>query len=253
MAADEQAGPAIILVEPQLGENIGMAARAMANCALTDLRLVRPRDGWPNPDADAAAAGADAVLTAARLYDGTAEAVADLSRVYATTVRTRGMVKPAVTPRRAAEEMRAGAAAGERAGVLFGPERAGLANDDVALADAVLRAPLNPAFVSLNLAQAVLLVGYEWYLQASSAPERRLEKGGAKAAPRAELENFFQRLEAALDAAGYFRQAERKPMMRRSIRAIFTRAGLTEQEVNTLHGIVSALVSGGHKTPRSGR
>ena len=153
-------GPAVILVEPQLGENIGTAARAMMNCALDDLRLVRPRDGWPSAKAVAAASGADAVLERARLYPSVEAAIADLVHVYAATARDRGVVRRVVTPRRAAAEIRTHLAAGEACGVLFGPERTGLLNDDVVLADTVLTIPLNPGFSSLNLAQAVLIVGY---------------------------------------------------------------------------------------------
>src|SRR5262249_24777068 len=156
-------GPAIILVEPQLGENIGTAARAMLNCGLDDLRLVRPRDGWPNDKAISAASGADAVLDKARLYPSAEAAIADLGHVYASTARDRYMVKREVTPRRAAEEMVGFLAAGESSGVLFGPERIGLLNEHIALADTVVTVPLNPAFSSLNLAQAVLIVGYEWF------------------------------------------------------------------------------------------
>ncbi|MGH7091855.1 MAG: RNA methyltransferase, partial [Stellaceae bacterium] len=156
-------GPAIVLVEPQLGENIGTAARAMYNCGLTDLRLVRPRDGWPNAKAQAAASGADPVLDRARLYDSVEAAIAELTRVYATTARDRYMVKRMLTPRAAATELRDFAAQGEACGILFGPERTGLLNVHVAAADTVVTVPLNPAFSSLNLAQAVLIVGYEWF------------------------------------------------------------------------------------------
>ena len=234
-------GPAIVLVDPQLGENIGMVARAMLNCSLDELRLVRPRDGWPNPAAESAAAGADEVLAHARLFETTAAAVADLQRVYATTARPRGMVKPVVTPRRAAAELRAALAGGVRAGVLFGPERAGLVNDDVALADAVLSVPLNPAFASLNLAQAVFVVGYEWLLGAAEVPERALPLGATRPATKAELIGLFERLEAALDARGFLYPAEKRPTMVRNLRNLFQRAQLTEQEVRTLHGIVSLL------------
>src|SRR3954465_8966169 len=163
-------GPAIILVEPQLGQNIGTAARAMANCGLDDLRLVRPRDGWPSDKAVAAASGADSVLDKARLYPSIAAAIADLSHVYASTARDRYMVKRELTPRHAAEEMREFLARDEPCGVLFGPERTGLVNDDVALADTVITVPLNPAFSSLNLAQAVLIVGYEWFTARTEPP-----------------------------------------------------------------------------------
>src|SRR5215470_12888415 len=184
-------GPAVILVEPQLGENIGTAARAMMNCGLDDLRLVRPRDGWPSDKAVAAASGADTVLAKARLYPSVPAAVADLIHVYAATARDRGMVRREVTPRHAAQEMRGWLAAGEPCGVLFGPERTGLVNDDVALADTVLTVPLNPGFSSLNLAQAVLIVGYEWFASGAEAPPEVLHRGGSRPANKEELLNFF--------------------------------------------------------------
>ncbi len=288
-------GPVVILVDPQLGENIGMVARAMLNCGLGELRLVRPRDAWPNPAAEAAASGAEEVLAHARLFETTAEAladlqrvyattarprgmlktlvtprqaaaesaasgaeevlaharlfettaeaVADLQRVYATTARPRGMLKPVVTPRRAAAELRAALARGARAGVIFGPERSGLVNDDVALADAVLSVPLNPAFTSMNLAQAVFVVGYEWLLGAAEVPERALPLGAARPATKAELLGFFERLEAALDAAGFLQPVEKRPNMVRNLRNLFQRAELSAQEVRTLHGIVTALTA----------
>ena len=236
-------GPAIVLVDPQLGENIGMVARAMLNCGLEELRLVRPRDGWPNPAAESAAAGAHGVLERARLFASTAEAVADLQRLYATSARPRGMLKPVVTPRRAAAELRAALAQGMRAGVIFGPERAGLVNDDVALADAVLSVPLNPAFASLNLAQAVFVLGYEWLLGETEVPARALPLGAARPATKAELLGFFERLEAALDRAGFLQPVEKRPAMVRNLRNLFQRAELSEQEVRTLHGIVSALTA----------
>jgi len=204
-------GPAVILVEPQLGENIGMVARAMLNCGLTDLRLVNPRDPWPNAAARAAASGAVEVLDAARLFATAAAAVADLQRVLATTARSRDMALPVLTPRRAAEDMRSALGRGERAGILFGPERAGLNNDDVALADAVLMVPLNPAFASLNLAQAVLIVGYEWFQAAAPAAPRRLERRGAVRATKADLLHLFARLEWALDESGFLHPVEKRP------------------------------------------
>ncbi len=235
-------GPAVVLVDPQLGQNVGMAARAMLNCGLVELRLVRPRDGWPNPAAEAAAAGATEVLDRARLFDTTAGAVADLDRVYAASARPRDMVKPVLTPRAAAAEMRAAHQAGEAVGVLFGPERSGLTNDDLALADRVLEVPLNPAFASLNLAQAVLVVGYEWFQAGDTRAPRRLPRGGARPATKAELLNLFDRLEAGLDGAEFFHPPEMRPGMRRNLRNIFQRADLTEVEVNTLHGVVTALL-----------
>ncbi|MCH8001443.1 MAG: RNA methyltransferase, partial [Proteobacteria bacterium] len=170
-------------------------------------------------------------------------AVADLGRVYATTARPRGMLKPVVTPRRAAAELRAALARGARAGVIFGPERSGLVNDDVALADAVLSVPLNPAFTSMNLAQAVFVVGYEWLLGEAEVPERALPPGAARPATKAELLGFFERLEAALDAAGFLQPVEKRPNMVRNLRNLFQRAELSGQEVRTLHGIVTALTA----------
>ncbi len=234
-------GPAIILVDPQLGENIGTAARAMLNCGLTDLRLVRPRDGWPNEKARTASSGADVVVEGARLFATTAEAIADLNRVYATTARQRGMTKRVVTPRRAAGEMRKAVAAGEKVGILFGRERSGLENDDIALADAVVAVPLNPRFASLNLAQAVLLVGYEWFQTGAAAPASQLIVNETRPATKAELQNFFTQLERRLVTSGFLRNEEKRPSMVRNIRNLFQRAGLTEQEVKTLHGIVGDL------------
>src|SRR5436309_1267357 len=184
-------GPAIILVEPQLGENIGTAARAMLNCGLTDLRLVRPRDGWPSEKARAAASGADIVIDGARLFDDVAGAIADLQHVFATTARGRHMVQRIVTPRQAVGEMREAAVAGRACGVVFGPERAGLTNDDLALADTVISVPLNPAFASLNLAQAVLLIGYEWFAADDATPAVELAVGTSAPATKVELGHFF--------------------------------------------------------------
>lgn len=234
-------GPAIILVDPQLGENIGTSARAMLNCGLTDLRLVRPRDGWPSDKARAAASGADKVIDGARLYDSTADAIADLNRVYATTARQRGMIKRVTTPRRAASEMRKSSAGGQKIGILFGRERSGLENDDIALADAVIAVPLNPGFASLNLAQAVLLVGYEWFQAGDKTPASQLIVNETQPATKAELANFFTQLEKRLIASGFLRNEEKRPSMVRNIRNLFQRAGLTRQEVNTLHGIVGDL------------
>jgi tRNA/rRNA methyltransferase len=235
------AGPSIILVEPQLGENIGTAARAMMNCALDDLRLVRPRDGWPSAKAVAAASGADAVLDKARLYPSVAAAIADLVHVYATTARERGFVRRVVTPHQAAAEMRAHLDKHEACGVLFGPERTGLLNDDVALADTVLTVPLNPGFASLNLAQAVLVVGYEWFMTGAEMQAETLRRGGSRPGTKAELLNFFEHLEEALVANGFLRHPESRPHMVRNLRSLFQRAQLTEQELRTLHGVVTAF------------
>jgi tRNA/rRNA methyltransferase len=245
------AGPAVILVEPQLGENIGFAARAMLNCGLTDLRLVRPRDGWPNPKAEAAASGADPVIGKARLFDTVEAATADLKRLYASTARLREMVKPVLTPRRAALEMRAARAEGERIGILFGPERMGLTNDHVALADAIVYVPLNPAFASLNLGQAVLLIGYEWWQAGSEFPDTHTPLGRSARATRAQLLGLFEHLEHELDACGFLRNLEKRPSVVRNLRNLLERAALTSQEVRTLRGVIANLVE--PKVVRAGR
>ena len=244
-AAGERAlGPAIILVEPQLGENIGMVARAMFNCALSDLRLVRPREPWPNEKAIAAAAGADLVIASTRLYETTADAVADLVCVYAMTARSRAMNKRVVKPRQAASELRNAARQGTAGGVLFGKEAKGLPNDDVALADAIVTVPLNPGFQSLNLAMAVLLLGYEWFLGAANGPPAQdMMMKNTRPATKAELEGFHQHLERELDACGFLRVAEKRPIMVRNLRNLFARAQLSEQEVRTLRGVIACLVS----------
>jgi len=240
----DSTAPIVVLVRPQLGQNIGMCARAMANCGLSALRLVAPRDGWPNPEATAAAAGADDILDTVEVFPDTAAAIADCTRVYATTARPRGQVKPVVTPRQAAAELRAAGGRDGRTAVLFGPERTGLENDEVALADAVVFAPLNPAFTSLNLAQAVLLVAHEWWMAADATPPRKLHAAGpgGALATKAELDNLLGRLEAALEQANYYLVPEKRPSARRNIRNIFARARLTKAEVETLHGVLSALI-----------
>ena len=246
MNAADLGAPAVILVAPQLAENIGAVARAMLNCGLTDLRLVRPRPTWPHPRAVAAAAGADAVLDGARIFATTEEALADLHYVYATTARPREGVKAVVTARAAAAEACERLPRGERSGYLFGPERTGLENDDVALADALLTVPLNPDFSSLNLAQAVLVAAYEWRMAADTTPGRTLATGRAEAATKAEVLDFFARLEAELDDCGFLRNTEMRPTMVRNIRSIFYRAGLMAHEVRTLHGIVTGLTQRPH-------
>lgn len=234
-------GPVVVLVQPQLGENIGFAARAMLNCGLTEMRLVAPRDGWPNEKARAVAAGADIVIDGARIFDTTADAVADLSRVFAATARNRDMIMPVMVPRRAAAELRAEMAAGVPCGLLFGPERSGLTNDDLAQADTVVQVPLNPGFSSLSLPQAVLLLAYEWFQAGVDAPDEVLEIGRNEPASKAELENFFLRLEATLDTRDFFHIEDKRPSMVRNIRNLFQRTRLTDQEVRMLHGILSAL------------
>ena len=244
--------PAIILVQPQLGENVGAAARAMLNCGLDDLRLVSPRDGWPNPQAVASATGAAAsVLERARLFESTGEAVADLQWIYATTARHRDMLKELATPEEAALQLYRAAAMGERGGFLFGPERTGLHNDDVALADRVLRIPLNPEFPSLNLGQAVLLVAHACFRCAGDepAPIPLSQQSVSRRATSGELQNLFEHLEQELDASGFLRLREKRAIVVRNLRNLLHRATLQRHEVKTLHGIVSAL-SGRRKDGR---
>jgi tRNA/rRNA methyltransferase len=235
-------GPAVILVEPQLGENIGTAARAMFNCGLTELRLVAPRDGWPNKKAVAAASGADIVLERAQVFATLEDAVADLRHVYATTARDRYMVKRILTPRQGAAEMRRFMSEGETCGLVFGRERTGLVNDHIALADTVLTVPLNPAFSSLNLAQAVLLVGYEWFTSGDETPAEQLVTGHSKPATKEELLRFFGHFEEELDRSGFLRTADKRPGMIRNLRNLFQRAQCTAQELRTLHGVITAFV-----------
>jgi tRNA/rRNA methyltransferase len=234
-------GPAIILVRPQLGENIGASARAMLNCGLTDLRIVNPRDGWPSPQAVRASSGADVVIENARIYETTEQAIAGLERVFASSARPRDMVKPVMTPEGAAREMRRAEAEGSRCGVLFGAERMGLENDDVVLADTLIEAPLNPAYKSLNLAQAVLLISWSWYRLADETPEFRLELGTTRPATKDELLNFFTRMEAKLVESGFLFPEKKRPAMIRNIRNMFQRMQPTEQDLRTLHGIVVSL------------
>jgi tRNA/rRNA methyltransferase len=235
--------PVIILVEPQLAENIGAAARAMLNCGLSELRLVQPRPEWPSDRARSTSAGAEAVLDAADVFRSLVDATSDLQRVYATTGRARDLVKQVMTPRQAIAEMRAELARGERVGVLFGPERTGLLNDDVAVADGVITVPLNPEFSSLNLAQAVLIVAYEWFKADDRTAPVALHHGTSSPASKGHLMSFMTRLEAELDACGFLRNPEMRPAMVRNIRAMFGRAELTDQEIRTLHGILTELVT----------
>lgn len=243
-------GPVIILVEPQLGENIGTAARAMLNCGLTELRLVSPRDGWPNFQAEAAASGAVAVLEGARLFDSVPDAISDLNYVMATTARDRSMIRDCLTPRGAATELRRRRAEGQKVGVMFGPERAGLITDHVALADATLTVPLNPAFSSLNLAQAVLLIGYEWFTAQDDTPDARLLMGKTQPAEKAELDNLMRHLEEELETHGFFGSEDLRPTTLRNLRNQFHRMEMTAQEVRTFHGVIAAL-AGPRRVPKS--
>ncbi|RVT40871.1 TrmH family RNA methyltransferase [Sphingobium algorifonticola] len=228
--------PLIVLVRPQLGENIGKAARAMLNFGLTEMRIVAPRDGWPNPDAGPAAAGADIVLERAQIFDSLAEAVADCAHVYATTVRKRGVTKPVVTPEAAAREIHSTPG---RSALVFGPERSGLETDDVAVARTIVTVPINPQFGSLNLAQAVILCAYEWSKGVSLASPTVNDLGVP--APQEELEGMIVQLENMLDAAGYFFPPDRTPATKRTLRGVLTKPGWNSLEVRTLRGVLSAL------------
>jgi tRNA/rRNA methyltransferase len=228
--------PVIVLVRPQLGENIGKAARAMLNFGLTEMRLVSPRDGWPNPSAGPAASGADIVLEQATVFESVADAVADCGQVYATTVRKRGVTKPVVTPEEAAREVRA---AQGRSAILFGPERSGLDTEDVALARTIITVPINPEFGSLNLAQAVILVAYEWSKGAALASPPTTDLGVP--APQDELDGMIGQLEAMLAETGYYFPPARVPTTRRTLRTLLTKPGWTSQEVRTVRGVLSAL------------
>ena len=242
-------GPAIILVRPQLAVNIGMCARAMANFGLDDLRLVNPREGWPRSDdyrevAYSAAAGATGLLDSAHVFPSVNAAVADLHHVYASTARERGQMKAVLTP--SAAMSTAASADGERRGILFGPERTGLDNDEVAIADSIITFPSNPAYASLNLSQAVLICGYEWFKAArgDKPPPSTIPRPDAPPAQREMLLAFFDYLEAKLDDNGFFRPVTKKPGMRRNLRNIFHRMELPQQDVRTLWGAVVRLVEG---------
>jgi TrmH family RNA methyltransferase len=236
--------PVVVLVRPQLADNIGACARAMGNGGLFDLRLVAPRDGWPQPRAWANSSGAGAILDAATVHDTVADAVGDLHHVLATCPRPRHIIKPVLTARGAAAELRAIAGRGLRAGLLFGPERAGLDNDDMAHADALVRYPLNPGFMSLNLAQAVMIMAYEWWTAEDETAPRELMTNETEVATKARLENFLRHLTAELDASGFLRNLPKRPGMVRNIRHFFERGEVTEQELRTLHGIVTELSIG---------
>lgn len=231
--------PAIILVRPQLGANIGATARAMLNFGLTDLRIVAPRDGWPNPDAGPAASGADTVLAGARVYDTVAAALGDLAYVYATTVRNRALTRPVVTPHAAAAAMRSLPGA---CGVLFGPERSGLETEDLACAHAILTVPVNPDFGSLNLAQAVLLAAYEWWQAGDATPAEALANY-AGPADHAELERLIAAVDDELSAANYYAIPGRAEVARLTLRNLLTRPAFSDNEVRTLRGVVRALAS----------
>jgi tRNA/rRNA methyltransferase len=235
--------PVVVLVRPQLGENVGTAARAMLNFGLSELRLVEPKCGWPSVKALQAASGATAILNDLRIFDRVEDAIADLELLFATTARPRDLPKRVVTAAGAAREAHAALREGRRVGVLFGPERTGLSNDDLIFADAVLSVPLNPDFTSLNLAQAVLLVGYEWFQAGGPAPPRQAS-AASRRATKGELDQLVEHLVGELDAAAFFRTADRRLSMVRTLKVIVQRADLHEADVHLLRGVIKALASG---------
>jgi tRNA/rRNA methyltransferase len=248
----ELAGPVVILVEPQLGENIGMAARAMGNFGLSRLRIVNPRDGWPNVHAKRAASGADHILDQAGLFDTVEQAVADCTLLFATTARAHDQAKPVVAPDAAAREIVAQIEAGTgEVGIMFGRERYGLQNEEVALANRIVTFPVNPGFASLNLAQAVLLMGYEWFKLSTAGalpfamPER------SEPASQHQMQAFFDNLVRELDKVEFLRPAEKRDTMLVNLRNIFTRMDPTKQDMHTLHGVVMAIAEG-RKGPAKG-
>ncbi|WP_172295410.1 RNA methyltransferase [Pseudoruegeria sp. HB172150] len=234
--------PIFVLVRPQMGENIGAAARAMLNFGLDRMRLVAPRDGWPNPKATAMASGAGRLLDRAGLYGTTAEAVADCTRVYATTARPRDLTKQVLTPEAAMQDANARLASGEQVAILFGPERAGLENDDIARASAIISVPVNPEFASLNLAQCALLTAYEWRRQAEAAEPVRMDYAGTEPAPQIEVEKLGDHYEQRLDAAGFFFPETKAPGMKRALRNMWSRLELTRADVQMFHGMLRQLL-----------
>ena len=238
--------PIIVLVRPQLGQNIGKAARAMLNFGLTEMRLVAPRDGWPNPDAGPSASGADIVLERAKVFATVQDAIADCSAVYASTVRRRDLIMPVIGPEEMSDQI---AGSAQRAAILFGPERSGLETDEVALANAIVTVPINPEFGSLNLAPAVILFAYEYSRRSQLAqpPVKELEA----TAPHGELEGLVQQLDDALQAKGYFHPPSRTQATRNAIRTIFTKTGWSSREVKAVRGIIKALESPARMRPKT--
>lgn len=233
--------PAFILVRPQMGENIGAAARAMLNFGLTRMRIVSPRDGWPNPKAVAMASGAGRILDAAGLFADVAGSIADCDYVFATTARSRELVKPVVTPERAMEQARTMAAEGKRVGILFGPERAGLENEDVALANAIVTVPVNPDFPSLNLGQCALLMGYEWQRQTTEIAPEIMGLARTEFAQRIDVQKLADHFEDRLGAAGFFFPPDKADGMKQNLRNMWSRLNLTRAEVQTFHGMLRQI------------
>lgn len=237
--------PVVILVRPQMAENIGACARAMGNGGLFHMRIVAPRDGWPLPRAWITGSGAHRILDHARVFETVADAVADLHRVFATCPRPRHIIKPVFSARGAAAEIVAAGEQGLQTGILFGPERTGLDNDDIAQADSLIRYDLNPDFMSLNLAQAVMVMGYEWWVARNpEQPARELQVNETLPATKGELDQFMTHLIRACDESGFLRNQQKRPGMVRNLRHFFQRGEVTTQELNTLHGVITELARG---------
>jgi tRNA/rRNA methyltransferase len=245
-------GPVVVLVEPQLGENIGAAARAMANFGLSRLRLVRPRGPWPNPQAHKMASGADRILDQAVLYDSLDAAIADCTLVLATTARGHDQAKPVIDAPGAAQLAAPRVASGENVGILFGRERTGLENHEVAFADAIVTLPVNPAFASLNLAQAVVIVAYEWFKHATAGALPFSMPSKSPPASKQQLFSFFSSLEQELENVEFFRPLDKRATMQINLRNIFTRMQLTQQDIRTLHGVITAIAEGRKGPARGG-
>lgn len=241
-------GPAVILIDPQMGENIGAAARAMLNNSLGDLRIVRPRDGWPSETAYAMSSGALDLMPPIKVFDTLADAATDCQFLYATTARPRDMMKPVFTGKEAALDMHKRQRKNQKIGLVFGAERAGLTNEDISLCHAIIQIPLNPGFSSLNLGQAVLLTTYEWYQAQDNTDGYQPAEGDSPLASHGELNELYERLESELEKHHFFRSEGLRPTMMRNIRNMLGRAEFTEQETRTFQGIISALI--GNKTPK---
>ncbi|RYG92079.1 RNA methyltransferase [Loktanella sp. IMCC34160] len=233
--------PAFVLIRPQMGENIGAAARGMWNFGLERMRITSPRDGWPNSRAVAMASGAGRLLDEAQLFETTAEAVADCTYVYATTARPRGLTKPVLSPEEALRDAAARTREGQKVAVMFGPERAGMENDDIALANAIINVPVNPEFSSLNLAQCVLLCGYEWRRASTEVVASRMEMAG-EWAEQHEVEKLAEHYEERLDEAGFFYPEHKAPSMKLNLRNLWSRMPLTRHDVQMLHGVMRQMV-----------
>ncbi|WP_380052113.1 RNA methyltransferase [Falsihalocynthiibacter sp. SS001] len=234
--------PSFILVRPQMGENIGGAARAMWNFGLDRMRIVDPRDGWPNQKAVAMASGAGRLLDEAQIFEDTPDALADCNFIFATTARHRGLTKPIMTPERAMEHARELIAQGQKVGVLFGPERSGLENEDVARANAVISVPVNPEFASLNLAQCVLLTAYEWRRQSVEVPAEVVEMAKTEFAPDIEVQKLGDHFEERLEEAGFFYPEAKKTSMKLNLRNMWARMPMTRADVQMLHGVLRQLL-----------